>query len=77
MTIYYEKQRGDLCRLHALNAYYGFKKFSNLEFLKLCREYDEEIKGLKTYNGWIFGGTMYNKPKKLDKIDNIYVFLIL
>ena len=76
MSIYYEKQRGDLCRLHALNAYFGFKKFSDPDFFKLCREYDDEIKGLKTQvmDGFSEGRCIISYV--LDKIDNKYVFLI-
>ena len=77
MSIYYEKQRGDLCRLHSLNAYYGFKKFDDSEFFKLCAEYDEEIKGLKTQvmDGFSEGRCIISYV--LDKLDNKYVFLTL
>ena len=76
MSIYYEKQRGDLCRLHSLNAYFGFKKFDDSEFFKLCSEYDGEIKGLKTQvmDGFSEGRCIISYV--LDKIDNKYVFLI-
>lgn len=76
MSIYYEKQRGDLCRLHSLNAYYGFKKFDDSEFFKLCAEYDDEIKGLKTQvmDGFSEGRCIISYV--LDKLDNKYVFLI-
>ena len=76
MSIYYEKQRGDFCRLHSLNAYYGFKKFSNLDFLKLCNEYDKEIKGLKTevMDGFSEGRCIISYI--LDKLENKYVFLV-
>ena len=47
-NIYCERQRGDLCRLHSINAYFGYKKIDAAEFLKYCSEYDEVIKGLKT-----------------------------
>ena len=76
MSIYYEKQRGDLCRLHSLNAYFGYKKFNDPDFFKLCAEYDEEIKGLKTkvMDGFSEGRCIISYV--LDKIDNKYVFLI-
>ena len=32
--LYWESQKGNLCRLHALNAYFGFKKISEIEFKK-------------------------------------------
>ena len=47
-NIYYEKQRGDLCRLHSINAYFGFECLKETDFFKLCDEYDNIIKGLKT-----------------------------
>ena len=76
MSIYYEKQRGDLCRLHSLNAYFGYKKFDEPEFFKLCAEYDEEIRGLKTQvmDGFSEGRCIISYV--LNKIDNKYVFLI-
>ena len=76
MSIYYEKQRGDLCRLHSLNAYFGYKKFDDSEFFKLCAEYDEEIKGLKTQvmDGFSEGRCIISYV--LDKVDNKYIFLI-
>lgn len=76
MSIYCEKQRGDLCRLHSLNAYFGYKKFSDPEFFKLCGEYDKEIEGLKTQvmDGFSEGRCIISYV--LDKIDNKYVFLI-
>ena len=70
MSIYYEKQRGDLCRLHSLNAYFGYKKFNDSDFFKLCAEYDEEIRGLKTQvmDGFSEGRCIISYV--LNKIDN-------
>lgn len=43
-TIYYEKQKGNLCRKHALNAYFGYNKISESDFEAYCKSYDEYIK---------------------------------
>ena len=47
-SIYYERQSGDLCRMHSLNAYFGYKRIDKDTFFKLCNEYDTIIKGLKS-----------------------------
>jgi hypothetical protein len=75
-NIYWERQRGDLCRLHSINAYFGFKKIDETEFFKYCSEYDEIIKGLKTVgmDGFSEGRCIISYI--LDKIDKQYVFLI-
>jgi hypothetical protein len=39
--MYYEQQRGGLCRLHSLNAYFGCKKISDIKFNDYKKEYDE------------------------------------
>jgi hypothetical protein len=43
-NIYYEVQSGGLCRLHALNAYFGYQKISQQEFSSYIREYDMYLK---------------------------------
>ena len=47
-NIYWERQRGDNCRIHSLNAYFGENKISDEHFNKLCDEYDNLIFGLKS-----------------------------
>lgn len=42
--LYWESQKGNLCRLHSLNAYFGYKKISEIEFANYCIEYDKYIK---------------------------------
>lgn len=76
MDIYYERQRNDLCRLHSINAYYGYSKLSEQEFYIFCEEYDTLIKGLKSRNmdGFAEGRSIISYI--LDKISNKYVFLI-
>ena len=36
--IYWERQRGDNCRIHSLNAMFGKPQISEDEFKKLCQE---------------------------------------
>lgn len=43
-SIYYEKQKGGLCRLHALNAYFGKHEITQDRFNKFKFEYDIEYK---------------------------------
>jgi hypothetical protein len=75
-NIYWERQLGDLCRLHSINAYFGFKKLDETEFFKYCSEYDSIIKGLKTQgmDGFAEGRCIISHI--LDKLDNKYLFLI-
>ena len=46
--IYWEKQRGDNCRIHSINAFFGEKKISDREFYDFCDRYDKIIPGLKS-----------------------------
>ena len=75
-NIYCERQVGDLCRLHSINAYFGFKKLEQSAFFNYCIEYDEIIKGLKTegMDGFSEGRCIISHI--LEKLDNKYIFLI-
>ena len=75
-NIYWERQRGDLCRLHSINAYFGFKKIDETEFFKLCDGYDNIIKGLKTQgmDGFSEGRCIISYI--LESLDSKYCFLI-
>ena len=42
--IYHEKQKGDLCRLHAINNILGFKYLDEAEFSILCDKFDKMTK---------------------------------
>jgi hypothetical protein len=42
--IYYEKQKGGLCRMHALNAYFKNPEFTPAQFSTLMTEYDKKNK---------------------------------
>jgi hypothetical protein len=46
--IYYESQKGGLCRLHSINQYFGLSKISESEFNSYIQNYDDEYK--KKYN---------------------------
>ena len=75
-SIYWERQSGDLCRLHSLNAYFGKKHFNIDNFYKLCDEYDNLVPGLcsKNMDGFAEGRSIISYI--LDKFDNKFVFLI-
>ena len=75
-NIYWERQSGDLCRLHSINAYFGFKKLDQNSFFNYCSEYDGIIKGLKTQgmDGFSEGRCIISYI--LDKLDSKYIFLI-
>ena len=75
-TIYVERQSGDLCRLHSINAYFGYKKIDEQEFFKYCSKYDEVIKGLKTVSMDGFSEGRCIISYILDNIDKQYVYLI-
>jgi hypothetical protein len=46
--IYWESQVNGLCRLHSINTFFKYKKYTSGEFIKFCNEYDEEKN--KLYN---------------------------
>lgn len=76
MDIFYERQRGDLCRLHAINAYFGRSLISESQFYEYCKEYDSLIKGLvsKNMDGFSEGRSIISYI--LDKLDHKYLLLI-
>jgi hypothetical protein len=41
MAIYWEQQRGGLCRLHALNAFFGYARLNENDFYNLSNEFDK------------------------------------
>ena len=47
-NIYWERQRGDNCRIHSLNAFFGEHKITDDMFRHHCEEYDSIIWGLKS-----------------------------
>lgn len=44
MLGYHERQRGGLCRMHALNAYFNYAKYNEISFKKLCEDFDNDLK---------------------------------
>jgi hypothetical protein len=74
--MYYERQRGDMCRLHSLNAYFGYKKLTEEDFFNYCDEYDQIIEGLesKRMDGFAEGRCIINYI--IDKLENIYTLTI-
>ena len=75
-SIYFERQSGDLCRMHSLNAYFGYKRIDKNQFIKLCNEYDTIISGLKSdsMDGFSEGRCIISYV--LDKYDSKYTLLI-
>ena len=49
-NIYWERQRGNNCRIHSINAFFGKEKITEKEFYEYCDEYDQIIPGLKSRN---------------------------
>lgn len=45
MATFCERQRGDMCRMHALNNYLGAQVYTEAMFAELCREYDQKCPG--------------------------------
>ena len=76
MNIFYEHQKGDLCRLHSLNAYFGYSKLNESDFNNYCNEYDNLIKGLNSQNmdGFAEGRSIVSYI--IDKLENKYILLI-
>jgi len=74
--MYYEKQIGDMCRLHSLNAYFGYKKLEDQDFFKYCDNYDNIIEGLNSrdMDGFAEGRCIINYI--IDVIDKKYTLTI-
>jgi hypothetical protein len=45
MSVYWERQQGDLCRMHALNAFFGKPEITPDQFYKFCDEFDAYMYG--------------------------------
>lgn len=74
--IYCERQIGDMCRMHAINAYFG-KSLLNIQlFFELCDKYDALIPGLKSRNMDGFAESRNIIGYILDVLDNKYSVLI-
>lgn len=75
-NIYWERQRGNNCRIHSLNAYFGQNKISELEFENNCNQYDKLIPGLKSINMDGFAECRSIVSYIVDKYTNKFVQLI-
>tara|TARA_B100000674_G_C37751026_1_gene873405 strand:- start:114 stop:899 length:786 start_codon:yes stop_codon:yes gene_type:complete len=75
-NIYWERQRGNNCRIHSLNAYFGHQKISDDDFNTLCSEYDQLIYGLKSINMDGFAECRSIISYVVDKYSNKYCQLI-
>ena len=76
MSIYYESQRGNMCRLHAINGYFGKTVLNDEQFFKHCDDYDKVIDGLYSRNmdGFAEGRSIVSYI--IDKLDSKFVLLI-
>tara|TARA_B100001093_G_C26769281_1_gene989305 strand:+ start:882 stop:1556 length:675 start_codon:yes stop_codon:yes gene_type:complete len=74
--MYWERQKGNLCRLHALNAYFGYQRLNETDFFSYCDEYDSLIPGLnsRSMDGFSEGRCIINYI--IGKIDNVYSLTI-
>ena len=75
-NIYWERQRGNNCRIHSLNAYFGHQKISDDQFNQLCNEYDKLIHGLKSINMDGFAECRSIISYIVDKYSNKYCQLV-
>jgi hypothetical protein len=50
--IYWEQQRGGLCRMHSINAYYGSAVLSESTFHNHCKEFDRLYPDMQTCTDW-------------------------
>jgi hypothetical protein len=53
-NIYFESQRGGLCRMHSLNAFYGHPLLNEASFAKCLSEFDREYNqmGIPSCSSW-------------------------
>lgn len=74
--MYWESQRGDLCRLHSLNAYFGYQRLTENTFFSYCNDYDSIIPGLnsRSMDGFSEGRCIISYI--IDVIDKVYTLTI-
>lgn len=75
--IYYETQRGGLCRLHSINHYFGKQYITDAEFAKHIEDYDKEYKEKYHHEAscknWdVVSSNQKNIVSHILKINNIY-----
>lgn len=76
MNLYWERQVGDNCRIHSLNAMFGFNKISENLFKEYCKEYDSMICGLDSIEMDGFAECRSIINYIVDKINRKYTQLI-
>lgn len=80
MDIYWEKQEGNLCRKHSINAYFGCSKIETSNFNEYCNEYNKYI--LEKYNikinildnDYVLSNDIGIIPFILKKYENLFCF---
>ena len=75
-NIYWERQKGNNCRIHSLNAYFGFQKITEHSFENYCNEYDMIIPGLKSIKMDGFAECRSIISFIIDKYHNKFVQLV-
>jgi len=74
--IYWERQVGDNCRIHSLNAFFGEGKISVELFTKYCKEYDSIVPGLESIKMDGFSECRSIVSFVVDKISNKFLLLV-
>ena len=76
MNKYYESQRGNMCRLHSINGYFGKTVLNDSEFFGHCDDYDKIIDGLHSRNmdGFAEGRSIVSYI--IDTLDSKFSLLI-
>lgn len=75
-NIYWERQVGNNCRIHSLNAFFGKKMISEDNFIGLCNEYDKLVPGLESIKMDGFAESRSIISYIIDKFTHKYVQLI-
>ena len=75
-TLFCERQRGDMCRMHSINNYIGRELFNEEKFYNYCDNYDELVKGLNSRNmdGFAEGRSIVSFI--MDKVFDKFLLLI-
>ena len=74
--LYWERQRGNNCRIHSLNAFFGKETITDSLFNKYCQEYDKIIWGLNSSQMDGFAECRSIVSYIVDKYTNKYCALV-
>lgn len=74
--LYWERQRGNNCRIHSLNAFFGKELITESLFNKYCQEYDKIIWGLNSSQMDSFAECRSIVSYIVDKYTNKYCALV-